>query len=180
MSPLSNTSDNWKYFELLCQNVQFSVLSELTFLIRRTLFFHIQPILSRARFRTKKKLAHLFWTLNSDKYEDIFTLPVFLCHSRLRMPLITLSIFRPDCEPAFAPARPCVLWGSWERSFWDGIEMDCLLSASQWIYADGSLSWFSQWAAVSFFSAAADTEISKLPEFSEQCWLPLCAIWGGI
>ena len=55
--------------------------------------------------------------------------------------------------------------------------MDRLLSASQWIYADGSLSWFTQqWAAVSFFSAAADTEISKLPEFSEQFWLPLCAI----
>ena len=51
--------------------------------------------------------------------------------------------------------------------------MDGLLSASQWIYADGSLSWFTRWAAVSFFSATADTEISKLPEFSEQFWLPL-------
>ena len=136
MSPLSNTSDNWKYFELLCQNVQFSVLSELTFLIRRTLFFHIQPILSRARFRTKKKLAHLFWTLNSDKYEDIFTLPVFLCHSRLRMPLITLSIFRPDCEPASAPARLCVLFEEVER---DRSEMEL-----RWIASSPLLSGFMQ------------------------------------
>ena len=73
MSLLSNTSDNWKYFELLCQNVKFSVLSQITFLIRRTLFLKLQPILSTARFPTKEKLLHLFWTPNSDKYEDIFS-----------------------------------------------------------------------------------------------------------
>ena len=40
--------------------------------------------------------------------------------------------------------------------------MDRLLSASQWIYADGSLSWFTRWAVVSFFSAAADIEVASV------------------
>ena len=73
MSLLSNTSDNWKYFELLCQNVKFSELFKITFLIRRTLLFHIQHFFSTARFRITKKLTHLICTPNSDKYEDIFS-----------------------------------------------------------------------------------------------------------
>ena len=50
--------------------------------------------------------------------------------------MITLSIFRPDCEPASAPARLCVLFEEVER---DRSEMEL-----RWIASSPLLSGFMQ------------------------------------
>ena len=95
---------------------------------------HFVKMLNLTYFLNSQNSSRIY--LHSDEYEDIFTLPLFLCHSRLRMSLITLSIFRPDCEPASAAARLCVLFEEVER---DRSEMEL-----RWIASSPLLSGFMQ------------------------------------